>query len=118
MDKNAATAISDLEKKIQALQEKKEAVIKKEKERKAKAQEKWKAQFLKEMVRGISGVFGPDYEENLSAEDLAGKIRCFLEEGMKPAGTDENAGGHSILNSTAHVASPSEEEEERRHLNE
>ena len=74
MDKNAENTINELVKKIEALQAKKEAVIKKEKERKAKAQEKWKGIFIKELVKSINAAFGEDYEEILLPE----KAACLL----------------------------------------
>lgn len=47
MEKKAESTINELNKKIESLQAKKDAVIKKEKERKAKAQEKWKVVFIR-----------------------------------------------------------------------
>ena len=46
MEKKAESTISELNRKIESLQARRDAVIKKEKERKAKAQEKWSQQFM------------------------------------------------------------------------
>ena len=74
MDKNAQNTINELVRKIETLQARKETVIKKEKERKAKAQEKWKGLFMKELIRHVSAVFGEDYEEILLPEKAAALI--------------------------------------------
>ena len=71
MDKNVQNTINELDKRIGTLQAKKEAVIKKEKERKTKAQEKWKTLFLKELIRHVNEAFGEDYEEILLPEKCA-----------------------------------------------
>ena len=52
MDKNAAASLDALDKKIESLLARKELVLKKERERKAKAQEKWKGLFQKEIIKG------------------------------------------------------------------
>ena len=80
MDKNAENTINELVKKIEALQAKKEAVIKREKERKAKAQEKWKGLFMKELVKHLNAAFGDDYEEILLPEEAASVLGSFIEE--------------------------------------
>ena len=80
MDKNAENTINELNKKIETLLAKKEAVIKKEKERKAKAQEKWRGVFLKEFMKDASSVLGENYEEQISAEELAVKLMPYLQE--------------------------------------
>ena len=80
MDKNAQNTINELVRKIETLQARKEAVIKKEKERKAKAQEKWKGLFQKEIIKGITAVYGPDYEEILVPEECAADITRLLQE--------------------------------------
>ena len=74
MDKNAQNTINELVRKIETLQARKETVIKKEKERKAKAQEKWKGLFMKELIRHVSAAFGEDYEEILLPEKAAALI--------------------------------------------
>ena len=94
MDQHAAMALSDLEKKIEALQEKKEAVLKKEKERKARAQEKWKALFLKEAMKGVTDVYGTDYEEVTDAVELAKRI-CRILSGLYEQEEAERSGGNA-----------------------
>ena len=80
MDKNAQNTINELVRKIETLQARKEAVIKKERERKARAQEKWKTLFMKELVRHINAAFGEDYEETLLPDQLANLIGTKFEE--------------------------------------
>ena len=71
MEKKAESTINELNKKIESLQAKKDAVIKKEKERKAKAQEKWKGVFIKALIPFISKTFGEDYEDDILPERLS-----------------------------------------------
>ena len=80
MDKNAAASLDALDKKIESLLARKELVLKKERERKAKAQEKWKGLFQKEIIKGITAVYGPDYEEILVPEECAADITRLLQE--------------------------------------
>ena len=80
MDKNAAASLDALDKKIESLLARKELVLKKERERKAKAQEKWKGLFQKEIIKGITAVYGPDYEEILVPEVCAADITRLLQE--------------------------------------
>ena len=54
--------IDELTQRIEALQERKNALIKKEKLRKEKAQEKWKIQFLKSFTSQIERYYSEDYE--------------------------------------------------------
>ena len=79
MDKRAENSINELNKRIGLLQAIRDALIKKEKDRKAKAQEKWKAAFMKEMTKGIEGVCGENYEEDVSAEETAAFLAACLE---------------------------------------
>ena len=74
MEKRTENAISEYNRKIEALQAKRDALIKKEKERKAKAQEKWKGIFGKELMIYVQKVFGEDYEEQLLPEAIANAI--------------------------------------------
>jgi len=95
MDKNAAASLDALDKKIESLLAKKELVLKKERERKAKAQEKWKSGFQKEIIKGITSVYGPDYEEILSPEECAAKIVRLLgaeQEKINTEGKAQKAG--------------------------
>lgn len=78
MDKNAENMINELERRIETLQAKRDAVIKKEKERKTRAQEKWKSVFWKEFSKGAVSVFGEDYEEVVLPEVLAGQMAQLL----------------------------------------
>ena len=78
MDKNAENMINELERRIETLQAKRDAVIKKEKERKTRAQEKWKSVFWKEFAKGAVFVFGEDYEEVVLPEVLAGQLAQLL----------------------------------------
>ena len=71
MDKNAAASLDALNKKIESLLAKKEEVLKKERDRKTRAQEKWKGIFLKELIKGITAIYGPDYEELMLPEECA-----------------------------------------------
>ena len=80
MDKNAAASLDALDKKIESLLARKELVLKKERGRKAKAQEKWKGLFQKEIIKGITAVYGPDYEEILVPEECAADITRLLQE--------------------------------------
>ena len=89
VDKNAAMAISDLDRKIESLQAKKEAMIKKEKERKAKAQERWKLQLLRELMKSLPKIYGEDYEENEDPAALAAVLTGFLEKQMKEQPEEE-----------------------------
>ena len=89
MDKNAAVSLDALNKKIESLLARKEEVLKKEKERKTKAQEKWKGIFLKEVVKGITAVYGSDDEEILSPEDCAADITRLLKTERKQEAPEE-----------------------------
>ena len=73
MEKKAESAIRELNKKIESLQAKREAVIRKEKARKAKAQEKWTTLFIKSFLPHVLTAFGEDYEEEILPENLADK---------------------------------------------
>ena len=90
MDKNAAAALDALDTKIESLQAKREAVLKKESERKARAQEKWKGVFLKEMIKAINATYGEDYEEIMLPEECAagigGLLRSEHEETLQETG--------------------------------
>ena len=95
MDKNAAASLDALNKKIESLMAKREEVLKKERDRKAKAQEKWKGIFLKELIKGITSIYGPDYEELMMPEECALNIAELLKaqkaqaEGEEPAQQEE-----------------------------
>ena len=78
MDKNALSTLNELNRRIGSLQAKRDALIKREKEKKAKAQEKWKASFMKELTKGIEKACGPDYEETTSPEETAAFLSAFL----------------------------------------
>ena len=78
MEKKAESTISELNRKIESLQAKRDAVIRKEKERKAKAQEKWRQQFMKVFIPHVSGVFGEDYEEDILPERLSDALGDVL----------------------------------------
>lgn len=79
MDKNALSTLNELNRRIGSLQAKRDALIKREKEKKAKAQEKWKASFMKELVKGIEKTCGDDYEEKTSPEETAAYLSSFLD---------------------------------------
>ena len=89
MDKNAAASLDALDKKIESLLAKKEIVLKKERERKARAQEKWKGIFQKEVIKGITAVYGADYEEILSPEECAADITRLLKTERKQEAPEE-----------------------------
>ena len=78
MDKNAAASLDALNKKIESLLAKKEEVLKKERDRKARAQEKWKGAFLNELIKGLTSIYGPDYEELMLPEECALNIGELL----------------------------------------
>ena len=78
MDKNAAVSLDALDKKIESLQAKREAVLKKERERKARAQEKWKGLFLKEVIKVITAIYGGEYEEIMQPEECAMNLAELL----------------------------------------
>ena len=78
MDKNAENTILELNRRIETLQARRDAVVKKEKERKAKAQEKWRSVFLKEFMKGAASVLGEDYEETILPEKLAAELALGL----------------------------------------
>ena len=105
MDKYAKAAIDDLTKKIGALQEKRNAVIRKERERKSRAQERWKSTFIRTLIKGISEKFGADYEEVLSPEGLAVFLGGFLGAYKEETGEEEKDGGEGL---------PAADEGERR----
>ena len=75
MDKNARSMIEDLNRKIESLQQKRDAVIRKEKEKKAKAQEKWKSTLLKDLMKEIIKAYGDSFEEKILPGELA-KTMC------------------------------------------
>ena len=83
MDKTAEKTISELSRKIETLQAKRDAAIRKEKERKAKAQEKWKALFMREFIKHFAAVFGADYEETLDPEKTGDGMAAYLADYQK-----------------------------------
>ena len=90
MDKNAETMINELNRKIESLQAKREAVIRKDKERKNKAQEKWRSVFLKEFMKGAVVIFGENYEEDVPPEELASQLTACLKQ-TKRTGKEEQS---------------------------
>ena len=103
MEKRTENTINELNRKIGSLQAKRDALIKKEKDRKAKAQEKWKAAFLKELTKGIEGVCGENYEEDASAEETAAFLAACLET-MPRSGGEEAAKAKAADSKTALTA--------------
>ena len=79
MDKNARSMIEDLNRKIESLQQKRDAVIRKEKEKKAKAQEKWKTALLKDLMKEILKVYGDCFEEKVLPAELARSMCLHLD---------------------------------------
>ena len=90
MDKNTEAALGDLKKKIGVLQSRYDALIKKEKERKAKAQEKWKERFWKEWLKAVVATYGTEYEETADPELVARMVSGCLSSAVQ--GTPEESG--------------------------
>ena len=91
MEKNAVKTIDDLNRRIGSLQAKRDALIKKEKEKKERARERWQAVFMKELSKTFEEVFGPDYEEDLSPRVSAGFLSSHVKEIPRPLGKTKAA---------------------------
>jgi len=70
--------------------------------RKARAQEKWKAAFMKELIKAIEGVCGENYEEDVFPEETAAFLAACLETmprrgGEEPATKEKIADGKTQL---------------------
>ena len=90
MDKSAAASLDALNKKIESLLAKREEVLKKERDRKVRAQEKWKVIFLKELIKGITAIYGSDYEELMLPEECALNIAELLKAQKAQADLEES----------------------------
>ena len=80
MDKNTQAALDDLKRRIEALQTRRDIIIKKEKERKARAQEKWQENFWKTWSKELAVVYGEDYEETADPEKMAHLVAACLKD--------------------------------------
>ena len=107
MDPYAKALIDGYTRRIEELQAKRETALKKERERKAKAQEKWKAAFIKDFIKGVAGCFGEDYEETVPPELLSKELTLSLS--SLPEGKKKSLTAKAVEKEEAKKETPKEE---------